>query len=436
MKQFRAFMVLLLISCLLPFFAFAGTVKVVQIWDDDGNPNRPETVLTVLDGTKIYQVRSGDLLNVGNDAVFQQSELPTEYKVTGPVFSVFEEYSTIVFINSYHQMPTFNVTNTLVTGDLVIEKVAEEADPNDTFIFNIDLPGDYQYTTTRGTTGKVSEGILLHAGEIATISNIPIGTPYSVEEQDDPRFLSTIENAQGVIQREENIVTCTNSLIDTIFTVYKQWEGTDNSPVTLHLFADGEEIVATFERNGNMYTVYNLPKYDETGHEIVYSAKEEYMDGYMTMYINKGKYANRSKAVYNGGTIINREVTNFFVRKEWIGVSDPPEIRFQLYQNGKPIEWRQPEKTADNVYIWKNLPKMKNGEEATYSAKEIPIEGYLTKYSNEHSGVDDSALNGGLITNYKIPKTGDSDDPVRWWILGSVSVALLLVALMKRRRCK
>ena len=79
---------------------------------------------------------------------------------------------------------------------------------------------------------------------------------------------------------------------------------------------------------------------------------------------------------------------------------------------------------------------MKNGEEATYSAKEIPLEGYLTRYSNPHSSVDDMALQGGTITNYKIPKTGDTDNPILWMILGGITFVLLLIGVYNRRRCK
>lgn len=157
------------------------------------------------------------------------------------------------------------------------------------------------------------------------------------------------------------------------------------------------------------------------------------------MYVNKGKYANRSKAVYSGGTVINREYVNFFIHKEWIGVPQDqrPEIRFQLYQNGVPIEWQQPEKLSNGTYIWRNLPKMKNGEEAVYGAKEMALPGFETKYSNPHSDVNDMALNGGTVTNYKVPKTGDPVNVPLLWLLVLISFAgLLAVGTYRRRKGK
>ena len=91
-------------------------------------------------------------------------------------------------------------------------------------------------------------------------------------------------------------------------------------PITLHLFANGEPVEADFSRMSNRYTAENLPVYDYNGNAIVYTATEEYMDGYLTSYVNYGTYAEETRFLYDGGTVINREVVEFRVYKEWVGI--------------------------------------------------------------------------------------------------------------------
>ncbi len=191
---------------------------------------------------------------------------------------------------------------------------------------------------------------------------------------------------------------------------------------------------AKFRQEGNTYSVSGLPQYADDGREIVYSAKEKYMDGYVTMYLNKGKYENRTRAVYNRGTILNREYTGFSIRKVWIGVTDDkPEIVFDLYQDGKLIEWRQPEPTADGMYSWEYLPKLRDGEEAEYYVIERPVPGYAVKYENigSYRTVTDRCYAGGKIINYQIPKTGDGGKLEMG--ITCVVMGLLLIILFRRR---
>ena len=221
------------------------------------------------------------------------------------------------------------------------------------------------------------------------------------------------------------------------FTVTKEWRGTAQDSITLYLYADKEPVPdAQFIRQDDTYTVYDLPVYAADGHKIVYSATEQYMAGYMTMYLNVGEYKDRHLAVYNGGTIVNRETVDFEVKKEWVGISgDHPEIRFQLYQNGEPFVWRQPEPDEEGVYAWEYLPKMKLDEEsevyvdARYYVVEEPLEGYYAEYMNvgKYSGVTDRCYAGGTIINYKVPKTGDDAPLTLWYVATGIGAAGLIV---------
>lgn len=55
--------------------------------------------------------------------------------------------------------------------------------------------------------------------------------------------------------------------------------------------------------------------YDAKGNPIQYAAKERPVSGYMTIYKNVAPYESESIFIYDGGTIINRAVTQIAVRK-------------------------------------------------------------------------------------------------------------------------
>ena len=284
-----------------------------------------------------------------------------------------------------------------------------------------------------------------------TFSQAPLPEGYTVEGPyfDDHGAYTTVifinsHRLGGWVMQVSNILVDPEppTADTTDFTVYKEWRGTAQNSITLHLFADGKLMPqAKFEREGNAYTVRSLPAYGADGHKIVYSATEYYMAGYMTMYLNVGIYEGRSRAVYNGGTIVNRETTTFAIKKQWMGVSasDRPAITFQLYQNGEPILWRQPEPDADGWYVWKNLPKMKGEEVAVYSAAEIPLQGFQARYVNPDRASESAnqCYNGGTIINYKVPQTGDSA-PLGLYaaMIGTGLVGLLLLIRSGKRAKK
>jgi hypothetical protein len=69
----------------------------------------------------------------------------------------------------------------------------------------------------------------------------------------------------------------------------------------------------------------------------------------------------------------------------------------------------------------------------------MALPGFETKYSNPHSGVNDMALNGGTVTNYKVPKTGDPVNVPLLWLLVLISFAGLLAVgtfLFRRIGCR
>ena len=69
--------------------------------------------------------------------------------------------------------------------------------------------------------------------------------------------------------------------------------------------------------------------------------------------------------------------------------------------------------------------------------EEVP-EGYKVRYENVgvHEGVTDRCYSGGTIINYKLHKTGDSENPVLWLTLVTVGCHGLFFLYSAGKRSK
>ena len=221
------------------------------------------------------------------------------------------------------------------------------------------------------------------------------------------------------------------------FTVRKEWQGKEGTAITLILYRNGQKMEPqpAYVKSGNLYMYENLPVYDENDKLIVYSVKEAYMDGYMTIYENTGDYADVTDQVMNGGTIINRSVTDFAVRKVWEGLAEgeeAPAITLTLYCNGQKVDKPTPTPDKNGWYHYYNLPATVNGEEAVYTVLEEEMEGYATSYLSGGAEAE-AAGNGDTIVNRKIPQTGD-ESRIGMWTVVSVLSGAAFILLMKKRR--
>ena len=252
--------------------------------------------------------------------------------------------------------------------------------------------------------------------------------------------LTVADNGDGTLSVEASGIPADGMVFENIFdnntgvSFVKKWQGKEGPAITLTLYQNGVKMdpQPEYVKNGNVYSYENLPRFDENDKEIVYSAKEAFMDGYLTIYENKTPYQNVTDQVMNGGTIINRSVTDFSVRKEWQGLGkneEAPAITLTLYCNGEPMNVPTPTPDADGWYTYKNLPGTVNGAEAVYSVVETEVEGFTTSYS----GGGDCAWNGDTIVNRKIPKTGD-DSMIGLWMAVTAASAGAFLMLMKKRR--
>ena len=85
-------------------------------------------------------------------------------------------------------------------------------------------------------------------------------------------------------------------------------------------------------------------------------------------------------------------------------------------------------------YTWSNLDKKEdNGEDISYSVDEIKVPaGYTKKVSKD----SDSVITSYTIKNSKTggPKTGDAFKMIPVFILMGMSLAAIIVILIKRRK--
>lgn len=263
-----------------------------------------------------------------------------------------------------------------------------------------------------------------------SFENLPVnenGSPieYAVDEEPVPDYETFILGY--------NIL---NSYDRTTFSVTKIWEGPEGGDVVLTLYADGERLnpQPAYRREGSMYIWEELPVFNAEGEEIVYSATERYMDGYLTIYENVGPFAGETDRVYEGGTIINRGVVNVFVRKVWDGYEEGvplPAIELVLYCNGEPTDVPMPQPDKHGWYKYYNLPAEVNGEPAKYTVRETKMNGYMAVYTNSQGEPTEECVPGGIITNYGVPATGDETPLLLWAVLMALSGAGL--ALLRRR---
>ena len=286
--------------------------------------------------------------------------------------------------------------------------------------------------------------IQLADGQEIVISNLLAGMRYEVSEKECLRYTTTVNGVAGNGVSEEFLgenakVEFVNSIVMTSLSVKKRWEGGGDDDIVLTLYANGEKLLAQpgYTREGNTYTYENLPKFDENGDEILYGVKEQYVDGFMTMYVNTGLLADETAFAYDGATIINRASMSFAVKKVWEGLGDgetPPAIKLTLYCNGEAMNKKTPEPNADGWYIYSNLPLIYKGERAVYTAVEEYMPGYYTSYQNPDGSEAEYATNGGTIINYKYPPTGEKNALAMWAAMLAASGAALTLAFKRRRR--
>ena len=341
----------------------------------------------------------------------------------------------------------------ILYAPLTISKTVEGCETTGTFPFTVELydadgteaTGEYAYTGDVEGKLKSGDDIDLAHDQSVTISGLLPGMTYTVTEAATAAFETTVNgnagnSIEGTLAENANEVSFVNKFKTTMFMVKKSWQGGGGGAIELTLYANGEKLEPqpVYTREDNTYLYTDLPMYDEQEQLIVYSAKEKYVDGFLTIYKNVAPYADETKAIYDGGTIINKVIVkaDFSVKKEWSGLTEgetAPEITLVLYCNGVATDIETPKPDRNGWYKYYDLPGEVDGVKAVYTVKEQAVDGYVTSYKLADGTYAEYADNGGTITNAKIPQTGDETPLALWLTLMGTSAAMLML-LQKRRK--
>ena len=98
------------------------------------------------------------------------------------------------------------VTNTRKTGELTISKTLVSgitSDADEPFLFTLELTDQYGDSIEGNYSGVYVEGgkaqLWLKGGQSITLKGLPIGTGYTVTEDSDPRFTTTVDNTETLM---------------------------------------------------------------------------------------------------------------------------------------------------------------------------------------------------------------------------------------------
>ena len=206
---------------------------------------------------------------------------------------------------------------------------------------------------------------------------------YSASEKNVP------EGYKDTYSEDTFTITNTHEPTKTSGIVTKVWEDNENQDgirpenLKLHLKMNGELAVEVTlsESNNWTYEWKDLYAYED-GKEIEYTVEEtEVPTGYTDTY-DRGNMKVTNTHIPEKTT---RTVTKVWEDNENQDGKRPNEVKVQLLANGVEKDSEIALNESNNwTYTYENLDKFANGNEITYTIKEITeIEGYTTEYSDD-----------------------------------------------------
>ena len=290
------------------------SLKVTKTWADDNHPDEVKVDLYRIDedGSNPVKLDSDVVLNEANGWTATFTDLPSQYigddKQARPCRYEVEEQTVegwkgVANTTFDKETRTYNVSlrnERTDAGSLTLSKTVSGIETEQAFSFRITLT-DKTGTPLIGRfpcTGSLTEltfdedgtaEVELSHGESLTITGLPGEAAYTVTELDANGFSPLVTGgAEGTIEKDtDKQVNFENRLNQLTVSVRKEWndkEHTDERPeaVIVELLRGGEvcEQQTLSEENGWAYTWEALPRYDEDGSELVYTLREQRVDGY------------------------------------------------------------------------------------------------------------------------------------------------------------
>jgi hypothetical protein len=243
----------------------------------------------------------------------------------------------------------------------------------------------------------------------------------------------------------DGVYTATNTHVPEVtkLSITKAWDDADNqdnvrpASVRINLISTVGTTESTVQSvtlsagNNWTYVFEDLPVYDN-GTKIVYSFKEDAVEGYKLNLTNDG-------AAYTATNIHTPAVTEASVSKVWDDNNNndnvrPASVTMQLMANGTAVTGKTVTLDATDNWSGKldNLPKFSNGTLINYTWKEILTEeqqkNYTPSYSPDKLGTNSWTVTNkhdDKVTSITVNKSWDDDSNNDGFRTKSVTVYLL-----------
>ena len=431
-------------------------VPVVTVWNDNGDiakkrPTSVDLVLTGNDGASSYRetLTSDNNVDISdqNKWLYTFTGLPKYNAINGDeiVYSLSEENVNSIFYVTNVNQEAKTVTNTFSVPDEKTSVTAKKVwDDNNNHAGKrpdsatltivgtgegVNISKEQNVTSANAVSGDANTWEYTF-GELPEYDNYGNEVNYTVNEKEiDNQFYikSDVDQATRTIT---NTFKVPGDKVDV--TVTKVWDDNENSAskrpgsVTLQV-KDGNEVVASEAvtktdavggDTSRWSSTFSVPKYDENGNEINYTADEA--DTESKFYTAENKVIEGD--MKSGYTITNKFVVpderiSIPVAKVWDDNNNsagkrPESVTLVLTGNGQTYKQELTEANAtEDTNRWEdtfnNLPKLdSNGDEINYVLSEELDNIY---YTNTNSKVDQEYK---TVTNtFKVP-TDTVDIPV------------------------
>ena len=371
------------------------SIPVTKTWEDNGNQDgvRPSAIHVILMGSdgNVYEAN----LTAAGKWKYEFKDLP-RYWMEGVAidYTLNEEVVDNYTYKIEGDADTgFTVTNEHIPAvtNVVVNKYWEDAANQD------GVRPDSVSVTLSGSDGKTYKATLTKDGGFSeTFENLPVffsnGTKitYTVTEDAVAGYTSkTATDDTGYVLS----ITNTHTPETISKTITKTWDDNDNQDgirptnVKVELYGtDGTLRTQYLTKDNNWsYSFENLPKYQNEGTIILYTSKEEAVDG----------YTQKSVTTTAGFDLTNTheiQTADYEVKKVWIDDNDrdgarPTSITLTL-TGSDGSKYTKQMAAADNwnAVTFERVPMFNGGKYITYTLTENEVPSYINSIEVSEDG--------------------------------------------------